>query len=118
MKITFAENLKKIRQEKGLTQDELGKRVGVHPNHISRYERGETSPSAEILKTFADALEVTIDELVVGNRKSQIISSIKDLDLLRLIQQIETLNEEEKETVKSLIDAFIFRQETKKRLTA
>lgn len=117
MKTTFGDNLKKIRSEKGLTQEELGKKINVHPNHISRYERGETSPSAETLIAFADALEVTIDELVVGNRKKLLSDSINDIELLKLVKKLELLPDAEKQTVKSLLDAYIFRYETQTRLT-
>jgi len=117
MKNNFAENLKRIRTEKNITQGELGKKIGVHPNHISRYERGDSSPSAEILKAFADALNISIDELVVGDRKGQTINSIQDIELIKLVKKIEVLTDEEKETVKDLISAFIFRNETKSRLS-
>ena len=118
MEASFAKNLKRIRQEKKLTQDELGKMVGVHANHISRYERGDSSPSTETLLAFADALDVTIDELVVGNRKQEAMNSLNDIELIKLLKKIEVLDENGQQTVKSLIDAYIFKHEMQARLVS
>jgi transcriptional regulator with XRE-family HTH domain len=38
-----------LREAKGLTQDALGKRIGLAPNHISRVENGHVTPSLAIL---------------------------------------------------------------------
>ena len=59
----FPERLKKLRQQKNLLQSDLAKRVGVHQNHIGRYERGSSRPSGDALKRLADALGVSIDYL-------------------------------------------------------
>ena len=42
--MTFAENLKNLRKEKNLTQEELAEKTGINRKTISRYERGETLP--------------------------------------------------------------------------
>lgn len=118
MEINFAKNLKRIRQDKKLTQDELGKLVGVHANHISRYERGDSSPSTETLLAFANALDVTLDELVVGDRKQKIVDAFSDMELVKLLKKIEGLGHKEQQTVKSLIDAYVFRFEMQSRLVS
>ncbi len=45
----FASRLKQLRTQQGLSQTELAKEVGVHYNHIGRYERGQSKPTAETL---------------------------------------------------------------------
>ncbi|MDE1208484.1 helix-turn-helix domain-containing protein, partial [Tenacibaculum larymnensis] len=59
--MSFGENLKKIRTEKNISQGDLGKMIDVHSTHISRYERNLTSPTIEVTRKIADALEVTTD---------------------------------------------------------
>lgn len=54
--------IKKRRQQLGLDQDELGKRVDVHRNTISRWERGKDVPSKHH-DAIAEALSVTVQEL-------------------------------------------------------
>lgn len=115
--MSFAEHLKQIRKDKNLTQGELAERVGVHANHISRYERGEANPSAELLKQFSEALDVSADELLFGDKKEYLINSITDNELVKMVKKIEQMGQNEKDTIKDLISAYIFRNETKQRLS-
>lgn len=55
--------IRKIREDKSLTQTELAKRVGVKPATISRYENGENQPSPEMLSKIAVALGVDVNML-------------------------------------------------------
>ena len=52
------------RKEKKLTQNELGAKVGVIGKTIHLYEVGERQPSPIMLRTLADALDCTIDDIV------------------------------------------------------
>lgn len=56
-------NLKKIREEKGLTKKELEKLSGVSDTHIGAIERNEREMGLEVLCKLADALDVDIKEL-------------------------------------------------------
>lgn len=62
-----------LRKEKGLSRDVLGKLVGTSGAVISRYERKEITPSIDVAKKMADALEVSLDYLTGGTS-----SMIKD----------------------------------------
>lgn len=61
---TFSENLKKQRQKKNLTQDQLGQLVGVTGVTIMRYEKGLREPKLETIKSIANALNVPLSELI------------------------------------------------------
>ena len=60
----FPDNLKKIREDKGLSQTELAKKSGLQPSTVSHFETGRRAPSFDNLKRLADTLEVTTDFLV------------------------------------------------------
>lgn len=62
----IAENIKKIRKEKGFTQKELALRSGITRESIGNYERGDRTPPADILTSIAKALDVTTHELMTG----------------------------------------------------
>jgi transcriptional regulator with XRE-family HTH domain len=64
MPTEFAERLRKIREEKGLTQAELAQRSGLQPSAIAHFEAGRRSPSLDNLRRLADALSVTLDYLL------------------------------------------------------
>lgn len=55
--------IKKYRKKKGMTQKELGFRVGVKHNTISGYENGTNEPEQNILFAIADVLGVSINDL-------------------------------------------------------
>ena len=67
----YMEHLTRIREEKGLTQKELGRLVGVAEATISNYENGKRDPKLDKLVALADALNVSLDELVRGKEKDR-----------------------------------------------
>ncbi len=58
----IGEQIKKIRTEKGITQEQLGELIGVTTQAVSRWERGGT-PDAELLPRISDVLGVSTDSL-------------------------------------------------------
>lgn len=61
--MSFNENLKKIREEKGLTQEELAKMVGISQPMIAQYEMGIKLPNVIVGKVIAKRLMCSLDEL-------------------------------------------------------
>lgn len=62
--MNFKENLKVIRKNKGLTQEELANLVELSKFAIRHYEQGQTEPSLEILKKIKIALDCSYDDLL------------------------------------------------------
>lgn len=62
----FAANVKRIREEKGLSQFDLERTANLHRTGIGRYEGGKTEPGLITAAALAKGLGVTIDELVAG----------------------------------------------------
>lgn len=60
----LASNLQSLREMRGLTQAEVGKRAGIAAASISHFETGQRAPSLESLVKLADALEVSVDVLL------------------------------------------------------
>lgn len=57
-----------LRKERGLTQDELGQRVGVTNKTISRWETGTYLPPVESLEVLSEIYGLTINEILSGQR--------------------------------------------------
>ena len=60
----FSEKLKKLRQEKNLTQDDLAEKIFVTRTAVSKWETDNGYPSIESLKLLAEMFNTTIDELI------------------------------------------------------
>ncbi len=78
--------LKKLRKEKGLTQEQLAEAMNVSNRSVSRWENGNNLPDLDILIQLADYYEVELREILDGERKS------------------ENMNEEMKEVVLKSVD--------------
>lgn len=59
----FADNLKRIRNEMGLSQEEFAKLLKTSKQNISRYEARQVSPKISTAAKFADILNVSLSEL-------------------------------------------------------
>lgn len=67
------EEIKKARLKKKISQRELGRKIGKTGQFISLIEKGESNPSVITLKKIADALDVTINELLTEDDKQILI---------------------------------------------
>ena len=59
----FSVRLKELRLKKGLTQTELGEKVGVKQSTFTNWENGKREPNFETIIKIADLLEVSLDWL-------------------------------------------------------
>ncbi|RGZ00483.1 XRE family transcriptional regulator [Clostridium sp. AM58-1XD] len=57
-----------LRKEKGMTQVELGERIGVTNKTISRWETGSYMPDLSTLECLCRELDININELLIGER--------------------------------------------------
>lgn len=60
----FASNLKKIREERGLSQNKLGTLAGVNQTTIARWENKEIAPSIDNVEDLANALNIPLPDLL------------------------------------------------------
>ena len=58
--------ISRLRKEKGLTQNDLGNRLGVSFQAVSKWERGETLPDTAILLDLANALGTSVELILTG----------------------------------------------------
>lgn len=64
MNIKIGENIKRLRTERGITQERLAEVLGVSTVAVSKWERGETMPDISFLPHLAYFFETTIDDLL------------------------------------------------------
>ena len=69
--VLLGERIKFWRQQKNLTQEQLAEKVGVTPGFISLIEIGKRRVSLESLLSICTEVEITLNELLVGNQIPQ-----------------------------------------------
>ena len=65
--------LKALRKEKELTQEQLAEKLNVSGRTASRWETGSNMPDIGMLVEIADFFDVSIPEIINGERKSEMI---------------------------------------------
>lgn len=103
----FAEKLSKLRNERGLTQQEMAKLIGVGIAQMRRYERGKSSPTLEIIKNIARSLGVSADELIFDECERVAAAKILDRKLLEQFEIISNLHSRDKDAVKTILEGVI-----------
>lgn len=91
-----------LRKKLNISQSELAKRVSVSRTIIGNYERNENTPSVDILLKIANEFDVSVDFLIGEGQLSTY-----DKEVLKRIDDIEGLPEEDKNHLFYLIDNLV-----------
>ena len=59
-----AENLRALRKQKGWTQEEMAEAIGISPQSVSKWERGDTYPDITLLPALANLYKVSVDAII------------------------------------------------------
>lgn len=76
--VEVGQRIKKIRNQKGLSQKEFAKRTKSTIPAISNWENGRNLPNKERLKSIADLANISVDELLHGDEDQIIISLVNE----------------------------------------
>lgn len=112
--MSLGTKIKELRKEKGLSQGELGKLADVHEKLLSKYEHERIVPTADTLKKLSRALQVSADYLIFENVPREGKVELKDLELFTMFKEAEDLEQDERETIKKVIDAMIVKNKVEK----
>ncbi|MBS4980689.1 MAG: helix-turn-helix domain-containing protein [Lachnospiraceae bacterium] len=109
--MTFGEKVKEIRKRKGLSQLELGEKMNISQQAVAKYERINDPPKLTTVRKIADALDITISELIDdwGKYTLEEISSDIDKETVyknshRLIEKLESIEDENGELNQELLE--------------
>ena len=79
--------IKKLREGKGMTQEELAEKVNITREHLGRLERGKYGCSIDLLIELSCALNASTDYLLLGRNPD------RDQDRRQLLQVISQLSD-------------------------
>jgi len=97
----FAQNLKYLRTENGISQQELADILSLPRSSISDYERGRTEPSIENLIKISTRFDVKIDHLLKSDLSTQQLESIKNDSFKVLTITVDSQNRSNIELVQT-----------------
>ena len=98
----FNENMKALRKNKGLTQDELASRLNVVRQTISKWEKGLSVPDAEMLQKIADVLESDVSQLLGAPIKQNENVDVIAEQLSRINEQLVAKNNRSRKIWKTI----------------
>lgn len=90
----FKDEFRKLRNDKGYTQEDLAKELGVSKSTISMYESGSRIPGLEMLEAIADFFNIDMNRLTTS-KQAEIAP--QDPMFFRLKKGLETYNVDEKD---------------------
>jgi transcriptional regulator with XRE-family HTH domain len=104
---TIGQRIGRLRKERGYTQGELSERIGLIQALVSDYERDKLRLHGEMVIRFAQALEVSSDEILGLNNTKKNGDTKISLRLLRRTKKIEELPPSQQKTLLKTIDTFL-----------
>lgn len=110
----FSSRLKHLRVQKELSQTDLSKLVGVLYNHINRYERRQSKPTAATLGKLAESLGVSSDFLMEGRTEDAAKATFQDRQLLMQFKEVEKHSDSDKHVVKEFLGTFFNKEKASK----
>jgi transcriptional regulator with XRE-family HTH domain len=111
--MNVGENIRKIREDKGFTQQQIADLVGMHRSNYSKVETAQRELSINALAKVAKFFDLSLDELVnfEGNVPKEV--TIEDKTTLEQVKLIGQLEPEDKNMVFRLIDTIVTKQKFK-----
>lgn len=76
--------IKKLRKEKGFTQEQFAEKINLSTNYLSKVERGMNTPNVETFLKMAEILDFTLEDFGINQTHKEIIDKEKE-ELLKLI---------------------------------
>ncbi len=107
--LQFPQHLAALRKHRGLTQQTLAERVGIHVVQLRRYESGSSQPTLDVIRKLAIALSVSADMLLFGKDERG-----PDDELRLQFEAVSRFDPEEKKVIRSMLDGMILRHEAKR----
>lgn len=98
------DRLSRLRRERGISQTELGTRIGVDQRMMSCYETNRARIPAETLLRIADVLKVSIYALL---GRATVTRPVMNRQLWQVVERIQTLPMRDQRPLLRMIDAYV-----------
>jgi transcriptional regulator with XRE-family HTH domain len=109
----IGKTIKKIREEKGLTQQQVAELVNMHRSNYSKVESGERDLSLEAINKVAKYFGMTVDQLINFDGHLPDEVTVADKTLMEQVKLIQELDPEEKSMVFKMIETMLTKKKFK-----
>jgi len=113
----IGQRIRELRKKHYWTQRELGAKAGIEPKNIGGYESGRLKPSRKTLEKFAQALEVSVEELIASDARADRSTAPDDAEVMELVREMHTLPESERVHLKWMISVAVRQHKIQTALT-
>ncbi len=104
----FPKNLTILRKNKGLTQQLMADKLGIHVSQLKRYEKGTSQPTLDVFRKIVLALNVNADNLLFEEKRGP------EDDLRYHFEAVSKLDQDEKKVIKELIEGILLKHDAKR----
>lgn len=105
----FGKRLRELRQNRNLSQAQLGSKVRIGSKTIFLYEQGKMAPSLEVIARLARFLSVSADELIFNDDAR--LKAVQDRDLIECLLQADQLPRRERTLIKDLVEVLLLKHQ-------
>jgi len=114
--MTLGDRIRYYRLQKRLSQEQLGKTIGVEPGVISNYENNKNIPLVETVIKLAQTFEISTDNLLILSDCEKAKEVIKEEEWFKLFLGAMSLPKEEKDAVRTILKSLTSKSEVLKKM--
>lgn len=101
----IAENIRALRAQRGMSQAELAERIGRKRSAVGNYESGVREPDLDTLRALAEALNVSVSELIGGDAADPRPAAELDPARRRLLELARNGSQRDVDQAVAILDA-------------
>jgi transcriptional regulator with XRE-family HTH domain len=103
--VSFGDRIAELRRQRRWTQHTFAEKIGVHTNHITRWESNRYKPSGAMLQKIAEVFEIRVDDLL--DPASLVPESMShDKELVTRIEQLKELDPQQRAIIYDIINTY------------
>ena len=111
--MALSNNIKRLREEKGILQKEVATEVGLGISHYSKIENGQREASVELLDKLAKFYGITIDQIVHMDSEVPTEITLEDKTANEQVRLIAELDEKDKSIIFGMIETMLTKKKFK-----
>jgi transcriptional regulator with XRE-family HTH domain len=111
--MNLGQNIKSLREQKGLLQKQVATEVGLGISHYNKIENGQREASVEMLDNLAKFYGISIDKIVHPDNEVPTEVVIEDKTTMEQLRLIQELEEKDKTIIFSMLDTMLTKKKFK-----